>query len=272
MGGTVPLFARWEVNRYTLTYHGNGAGVTGLPETVTRNAESSVMVSLGSEMRRDGHIFSGWNTVQNPTETNPGVWYGFEFGQNRNITLTGNVTLFAQWRVGSADLGKSGTLARGFEGSAAFIVHVAVGGQLVIDRNGNVGIIGSFNPGLGSPSAAIGGTVTATTARNIKHLEYAETYTVGASGAIGPVTVGVDYIIGHYKRTEPHYWIHGGMAFVGISSPWPEGHGTVSYSGVVELNWLPDFAKVWISSTVISGLVALPAPVRNVLNEIWEGG
>jgi alpha-tubulin suppressor-like RCC1 family protein len=272
MGGTVRLFARWQVNRYTLTYHGNGVGVTGLPAAVTRNAESSVMVSLGSEMRRDGHIFSGWNTVQNPTESNPGVWYGNEFGQNRGIELTGNVTLFAQWRI-ETESDKRGTLAVGFEGSAAFIVHVALGGQLVVDRNMNVGIIGSFNPGLGSPSAAIGGTVTATTAKHIKHLEYAKTYTVGGSAALGlPVTIGVDYITGEYTDSEPHYRIHGGMAFVGVSTPWPEGHGTFSLSGVIELNWLPDFARALVSNTVISGLNALPAPAHNVLNEIWEGG
>jgi hypothetical protein len=271
MGGEIRLFARWEVNRYTLTYHGNGAGVTGLPEAVTRNAESSVMVSLGSEMRRDGHIFSGWSTVQNPTESNPGEWYGSEFGQNRNIILTGNVTLFAQWRVGSADTGEQGTLAVGFEGAAAFIVHVALGGQLVIDRNMSVGIIGSFDIGGGSPSASLGGTITATTAKEIKHLQ-GRSFVVGASGAIGPVTVGIDYITANYIDSEPHYWIHGAMVFVGASTLWPEGHGALSFSGVVALDWLPDFAKALVSNTVMSAFNSLPAPQRNALNELWGGG
>jgi uncharacterized repeat protein (TIGR02543 family) len=98
MGGTVRLFAQWQVNRYTLTYDGNGYDGDGIPRARAYDAETSVTITGGNGMDRPGYDFLGWNTVRNPSAANPGVWYGgILSGLNRTIDLVRNTTLFAQW-------------------------------------------------------------------------------------------------------------------------------------------------------------------------------
>jgi hypothetical protein len=85
---------------YTLEYDGNGDGdiVTRIPPDRTVRYPFRVSVRSGLGMERAGHIFVGWNTVANPSASNPGVWYGgVGTNFNREISLTSDITLFAIW-------------------------------------------------------------------------------------------------------------------------------------------------------------------------------
>lgn len=117
MGNT--LYAVWE-RTYTLVYHPNEGGGDlggtgeGQDEKLTasgngswslkgirKNADGTVTAELTSaEFSRDGYIFAGWNTVQNPTEQNPGESYTTA-GETVTFPTEGgtptSLTLYAQW-------------------------------------------------------------------------------------------------------------------------------------------------------------------------------
>ena len=71
---------------YTVTYNNNGSSET--PPTAT---VGSGTVSIAPATNRTGYIFTGWNTASDGT--------GLNISAESNITLSANVTLYAQWAV-----------------------------------------------------------------------------------------------------------------------------------------------------------------------------
>lgn len=81
------LYAKWTVNQYKVHYDANtGAGT--MSDTVG-NYNSTVQAAANS-FTKAGHAFTGWNTEANGT--------GTPYAAGANIQLTGDVTLYAQWR------------------------------------------------------------------------------------------------------------------------------------------------------------------------------
>ena len=81
------LYAKWTVNQYKIHYNANtGAGT--MSDTVG-NYNSTVQIAANS-FTKAGHAFTGWNTEANGT--------GTPYAAGANIQLTGDVTLYAQWR------------------------------------------------------------------------------------------------------------------------------------------------------------------------------
>jgi len=139
------------------------------------------------------------------------------------------------------------TFAIGGEAAAAFLLRLGVSGQLVIDDKGNFGIILSGEGGGGTPAASISGTFTMTNADTIFDLSGLG-FGGGGSAAFGlPISLGIDVIGGATKNGIP---VYGGQIVIGASTPWPEGHGFLSYSGVISLNWLPNWLKNEISDII----------------------
>ena len=80
---------------YHLSYDGNGAGATNLPEASDdKSCEGDVaartVVVSSTVPTRDGYTFVGWNTAANGSGT------AKEAGDN--VVLTSDVVLYAQWR------------------------------------------------------------------------------------------------------------------------------------------------------------------------------
>jgi uncharacterized repeat protein (TIGR02543 family) len=71
---------------YTVTYNNNGSSET--PPTATAGSGT---VSIAPATNWTGYTFTGWNTVSDGT--------GLNIAAASNITLSANVTLFAQWAV-----------------------------------------------------------------------------------------------------------------------------------------------------------------------------
>jgi uncharacterized repeat protein (TIGR02543 family) len=71
---------------YTVTYNNNGSSET--PPTATTGSGT---VSIASATNRTGYTFTGWNTASDGT--------GLDIAAASNITLSANVTVYAQWAV-----------------------------------------------------------------------------------------------------------------------------------------------------------------------------
>ena len=77
---------------YTITFNANGGEGSMEPQIIEKG--NSAILSGNLFNRNDGYGFAGWNTVQEPTEENPGMNYSDE----AEITPTENMTLYAQWK------------------------------------------------------------------------------------------------------------------------------------------------------------------------------
>lgn len=78
--------------KYSVTYHKNNATSGNVPVDANQylaNATATVM-NQGS-LVREGYTFNGWNTSANGS--------GTAYAVNKPIIITGNVTLYAQWKI-----------------------------------------------------------------------------------------------------------------------------------------------------------------------------
>ena len=94
MTADIQLTAQWNeivkppVTTYTVTYRGNG-GTGAVIDQATYTSGSQAQAKANTFVR-DGYTFTVWNTSADGT--------GTSYLVNSTITITGNVTLFAQWQ------------------------------------------------------------------------------------------------------------------------------------------------------------------------------
>lgn len=78
----------WDT--YAITYNGNGStGGSTAASTATSHGSSATVASNG--FTRTGYHFTGWNTATDGS--------GTAYSEGSSMTMTGNVTLYAQWSV-----------------------------------------------------------------------------------------------------------------------------------------------------------------------------
>lgn len=90
--GDVTLYAKWRPVQCTITYYANGATSGTVPATVTVDKGSSYSV-LGNtgNLQKNGYAFTKWNTRVDGN--------GQSYGAGDSLTVTGNMSLYAQWGV-----------------------------------------------------------------------------------------------------------------------------------------------------------------------------
>ena len=86
--GNLTLLAQW-IQQVSITFNGNGTGVSGLPPTVTVDYNAATSIPTATPTRTN-YTFSGWNTAANGTGT------AYSAGQ-AIAHLTANLPLYAQW-------------------------------------------------------------------------------------------------------------------------------------------------------------------------------
>ncbi len=92
-----PLYANdvtiVSANTYTITYDGNGNTAGTVPvDEASYAADATAMVAENTGgLARDGCIFVGWNTKANGS--------GTDYIGGNALTVTGDITLYAQWRA-----------------------------------------------------------------------------------------------------------------------------------------------------------------------------
>ena len=90
------LYAQWTASSstaktYTITFYSNdGTGATKT-QTVTENVATALTPNT---FARSGYTFDGWNTAAKGT--------GNPYADKATVTLTGDLSLYAQWKAGTA--------------------------------------------------------------------------------------------------------------------------------------------------------------------------
>jgi uncharacterized repeat protein (TIGR02543 family) len=95
--GNGPVTMELILDPVYLTLQPNGPEVNAESQAVATNWRTPIMAN---PFTWEGHTFTGWNTVQNPTTENPGTPYA----DGEEITLTEPLTLYAQWELNSCEI------------------------------------------------------------------------------------------------------------------------------------------------------------------------
>ena len=94
------LYAQWkktseEIKTYTITFNANGGSGNMASQKVNANIQTKINENI---FKRDNHTFIGWNTQANGS--------GTKYNNNGNISITNNVTLYAQWQKNTTEAKK----------------------------------------------------------------------------------------------------------------------------------------------------------------------
>jgi len=88
----VVLYAKWNIDTYTVTYDANGATSGSVPTGGNFQFGATVSVAANSgSLARTGYIFGGWNT------TSLGNGVNYSAGTDTFAMGASHVTLFAKW-------------------------------------------------------------------------------------------------------------------------------------------------------------------------------
>ncbi len=83
----ITLYAQWTYNQVTVTFNANGG--TGDMPAQKVNKKESTPLNANTFTRDNGFVFTGWNTKADGT--------GESYADKTNVTLTADLTLYAQW-------------------------------------------------------------------------------------------------------------------------------------------------------------------------------
>lgn len=85
------FYAKWESNAtYTVNFDINGGKGT-VPDAQTIKVGSSITLPSDSDLTKNGYTFVGWNTKTDGS--------GINYSSGSNFTVTGNITLYANWSL-----------------------------------------------------------------------------------------------------------------------------------------------------------------------------
>lgn len=91
-GSTVPLYAKWNANNYTIKFNSNGATSGTAPTSIAATYDETYTISA-CDLVKDGYVFKGWSTNSNVVVAD----YEKE-GEISNLAESGEVTLYAVWQ------------------------------------------------------------------------------------------------------------------------------------------------------------------------------
>lgn len=89
-GGTVTLYAIWDVNKWQVSYNGNSDNVTNVPSAQTKTYGQTLTLSSQVPQKVD-YNFLGWNTKANGS--------GTTYQPGASFTTNAATVLYAQWEL-----------------------------------------------------------------------------------------------------------------------------------------------------------------------------
>ncbi|RJE87689.1 hypothetical protein D3P07_15385 [Paenibacillus sp. 1011MAR3C5] len=126
----VTLYAKWEPNRYSVSYNGNGHQTGTVPsDSGTYLTGQTVTAALQGTLAKSGYVFTGWNTAVNGTGTSYASGQTFTMG-------SANVTLYAQWKLITYTLNYDGNTSD--SGTVPTGGTYAPGAQATVAPQGNL--------------------------------------------------------------------------------------------------------------------------------------
>ena len=128
--GNVTLYAKWQsAIQYTVAYNANGASGTA-PAAQKVDPGTEITLSGAGTMTYTGRKFTGWNSNAGGT--------GIGYAVGDTYTVTGNVTLYAQWQSQSTVTYS----ANGASGTAPSAQTVDPGTEITLPGAGTMTYIG----------------------------------------------------------------------------------------------------------------------------------
>ncbi len=92
--GNRTLYAKWNVNKYNVKFHGNGAN-SGTMKNLSGLKYNASYTLTGNAYKKTGYAFNGWNTKADGKGT---VYKNKASVKNLTATNGQTVTLYAQWK------------------------------------------------------------------------------------------------------------------------------------------------------------------------------
>ena len=126
---SVELYARWSINRYTISYNGNGSQTGTAPPDSSYTFGDSATVRSHGNLARTGYTFIAWSTAADGNGTT------VLEGKRLPVGAT-DITLYAQWKVNQYFVIYDGNGNTG--GSAPDIITVKYGDSLRISGRGDL--------------------------------------------------------------------------------------------------------------------------------------
>ena len=91
--GSMTLYAKWTVNKYTIAFNANGG--TGTMSKLTGVSYNTTKTLTANAFKRSGYTFTGWNTKKDGS----GTAYKDKASVSKLSSINGaTVTLYAQWK------------------------------------------------------------------------------------------------------------------------------------------------------------------------------
>ena len=211
--GNQTLYARWKANTYTVVFNGNGGTISGnSSKTVTYNATYGTLPTAS----RTGYTFTGWYTATSG---------GTQVAAGTTVKITGNQTLYAQWRANTYTVTFNANGGSVSTGSKSVTYGGTYGTLPTPTKSGNR-FDGWFTAATGGTQVATGTKVSITSNQTLyAHwtvIEYTVTLERGNFSAYGSRV---------YSRTSSAY------------NKWQSGGGTLTKksSGSYYLDGSPKF-------------------------------
>lgn len=110
--GDLTLYAKWDITKHEVTFNSDGG-----TDVDTQYVEHGKTVQRPADPTRVGHVFKGWNDVNNKT-------YDFD------TIVTSNLTLTAQWELEPTEVSMVLVVFDSNGGSAVNATTVTVGGKV----------------------------------------------------------------------------------------------------------------------------------------------
>lgn len=92
--GNKTLYAKWEPNKYTIKFNGNGS-TSGKMSSMTSRKYGKSYKLTANKFKKTGYTFVGWNTKKNGSGKN---YQNKQSIKNLTSKNGGTVTLYAQWK------------------------------------------------------------------------------------------------------------------------------------------------------------------------------
>ena len=94
-GGNKTVYAKWTVNKYNITFNGNGS-TSGKMKKMSGIAYNASKTLTGNAFKRTGYRFTGWNTKKDGS--------GTSYTNRQTVTKLSEtngttITLYAQWEI-----------------------------------------------------------------------------------------------------------------------------------------------------------------------------
>jgi len=92
--GNITVFAQWEIIpivQYTVSYDGNGNDTGTVPNSVSHQSGTDIIILNPINLSLESHLFTGWNIKADGT--------GDTYSASETIMITSDLTLYAMWEL-----------------------------------------------------------------------------------------------------------------------------------------------------------------------------